>query len=154
MESVVRGKSKHHSIEDRELVVMTARKGRDWMSMLDVLGIKKTTAEAWIRSGTPVPRPKKCRRKKLTEARMEMVIEWLEQEHGRRPNLGNISDRIYNELGITINRTTISRRLHGKLIEVKKWRDDDRLPMNSPENKLKRKEHVEKLLQYMEEGGI
>lgn len=155
VENVRRTTYQRHSNEDRELVVKAARNGKDWLSMIKVLGIKRTTAEHWIQTGSITPKSRGNNRPKLlNEARVQMIIEWLENEHPRINLQRSISERLLSELGMTVSVTTISRYLHGKLVMVKKWQQEDPIEMNSLENKRMRKEHVEKLLQYMEDGTV
>ena len=51
-ESLLRRHNKKYSVEYRARVERTAEEERDWLSVAGSLDVKRTTAEAWIQSGS------------------------------------------------------------------------------------------------------
>lgn len=146
IEPLIRRKNKIHSLEDRARVLRAAREGGDWLKLSQDLGIKRNTAESWLKSDSEVPNKRGGdRRGILTEDHKERLIALLESD----PQI-TLKEMIYR-LGIPCNESTVSRALNGMAFTIKKVHVEP-VGMNSAINKEKRRDYVIELQRLMEQG--
>lgn len=137
-----------HSGQDRARVVQAAREGTGWVEMSKSLGIPRNTAEEWVRKDTL--EPKRRGGQKPPKMSPEVVGELLRfLESDSQLTLKQLKERVLSERGVTISETTISRALHGMAYTLKKTHAQP-APMNTGENKIKRREHVQRLQSFLE----
>lgn len=149
---IVRRKYKRHSERDRKMVVQAANNCKDWLNICNVLDVNRNTAESWIKDGRLNPLPKGGNRaKSITTGQSETIVDWLEEDP--QLSLKVIRQKLIAELNLRVSVSTISRCLNGLCITVKKVHYEP-VNMNNAVNKQKRKEHVEKLQIYNEQGII
>ena len=99
-------------------------------------------------------------RSKLSNVQLEVVLTWLEQNP--QLTLKDIRNRIEHEMGVEVSQKTVSNRLDGRLITLKKVHYMP-LGINTDANKLLRRDYVAQLMQltainktilYMDESNF
>lgn len=149
---VPRRKNERHSNRDRRLVIETANKGGNWRELAATLGVNRSTAETWVKSGDMEPKAKGGNRVRvLGQLHVEALLNWLETDP--QLTLLQMQARCLEFHNIEVSTSTISRALEGMCFTSKKVHYQP-VGMNSIENKEKRKRFVECLMTKEEEGKI
>ncbi|MEL7309172.1 MAG: hypothetical protein AAGK05_15815 [Pseudomonadota bacterium] len=136
--------------KERDMIVRSANRGEDWVALSKQLGVQYKTAYAWIRSG-------KCsgtgrggkKPKKLTDEMVQKLIEWVESDP--QITLKTLRRNILRDYQVSVCVSTIGNCLEGKLYTVKIIHRQP-VTVNNAENKAKRAEYVQKLMNYIRQG--
>lgn len=135
---------------DRELVVQCANRGGDWVETASNLGINYKTAYNWVQSGCSETKKRgSARPRALTDGHVETLLSWI--EHDCDITLKQMQQRLQRELNVTVSTSTIGNYLENQVYTLKKIHAEP-INMNSNENKMKRKEYVEKLSKLIQDG--
>ena len=139
-----------HSIKDRELIIVSANRGDDWVALSKQLNVPYKTAYHWVRSGNPNPNHKGGKKPKiLNEEQIDRIIKWLEDDSGL--TLVQIKEKVRQVMNENISLSTVGNYLEGRLFTVKQVHYEP-VTMNSVENKRKRAEYVQELNRMIELG--
>ena len=131
----------------------------DWQAVAAAHEIPYRTAYGWLRNGGQPLRPRGGdTRSKLSKVQVEVVLTWLEENP--QLTLKDIRNRIEHEMGVEVSQKTVSNRLDGRLITLKKVHY---MGINTDANKLLRRDYVAQLMQltainktilYMDESNF
>jgi transposase len=136
----------YHNIPmaSRDRVLKAAEDGLDWQAVAAANAISYHTAYGWLRSGGQPLRPRGGdKRSKLTTGQIDVIVSWLEENP--QLSLRSIRNRIEYEMGVQVSPQTVSNRLDGRLITLKKVHYEP-MGINSIDNKLKRRDYVARLM--------
>jgi transposase len=126
-------------------VLRAAESGEDWKAVAAAHDIPYRTAYGWLMNGgQPLKRRGGNTTSKLNAQHVETMVSWL--EWNPQLTLSAIRDRIEDEMGVVVTIQTVSNRLDGSLITLKKVHN---LPVgvNTAANKLLRRDYIAQLLQ-------
>ena len=145
-----RGKyNKRASTSVRRRIYESAREGRDWQIVAINNGVKVDTARNWISKGTPtLKNTGGNRNQKITEDHRDSMVECLSETP--ELTLKELADKLHFTYEIDVCHQTISNHLDGMLFTRKRIHYAP-VVMNSPENKLIRRNFVEALSLIMRE---
>jgi len=149
MDNMPRGKYARTSLTDRQRIVKVANEEGDWRQLANQLGVKYKTAYTWVRAQADIPKPKGGSEKRLTEDQIDILVAEIEKDPS--VTLEQLVQRSKDSMGISLCKSTIHNYLDGRLITVKKVHLMPNI-MNSEINKELRKQHVERVSQYMREN--
>lgn len=145
-----RGKYNKISQNDRARIVKAHEEGRDWRTIASALGVNTRTAYEWLKKEQPLPKKKGGNASaKKTPVLEDAIVRWVEEDCTL--TLKNICNRLNAEFQVLVCHNTIKNWLDGKLFSVKSIRPHVG-NMNSEENRRKRREYVELLLQSRANG--
>lgn len=140
----LRGVYKRISSESRDRVLRAAEAGLNWQMVAAAHEIPYHTAYGWLRNGSQPLKPRGGdTRSKLSNEQMEIVVTWLEENP--QLTLRDIRNRIEHEMGVEVSEQTVSNRLDGRLITLKKVHHMP-LGINMDVNKLLRRDYVAELM--------
>lgn len=149
-ENIVRKIYKKHSNMDRERIVVCANRGEDWVNLAETLNVPYKTAYTWVSSGRSLMLKKGgVKPKALSEDQLDRVIEWLEEDSGL--TLKQIQRKVVATFEKIVSIATIGNYLEGRLFTLKQVHLQP-ITMNSEENKLKRRDYVRRLNEYIQHG--
>lgn len=138
------------SPNDRARIFKAYEDDKDWRQTAKDLGVNVRTAYEWLKKEQPLPKPKGgAGSRKKTPAIEDAMVRWIEEDSTL--TLKNLADRVYNEYEVRVCHNTIKNWLDGKLISIKAIRPQI-ANMNHEDNKVKRREYVEKILQSRANG--
>ena len=126
---------------------MSYENGENWEAVASANGVNKRTAYGWIRKGTSEQKKRGgvvANRLKIKKEHEDFLINKLEENC--QLTLKELSAKLLNQFGIAVTPQSIGNHLNGRLITVKKIHTQPEAA-NSIENKRKRKEFVESLMQ-------
>ena len=110
----LRGVYKRISPECRNRVLKAAESNLDWQAVAAAHEIPYRTAYGWLRNGGQPLRPRGGdTRSKLSNAQIEVVLTWLEENPTL--TLKDIRNRIEHEKGVEVFEQRVSNRLDGRL---------------------------------------
>lgn len=140
----LRGAYQKTSVEARDRVLAAAASGRNWKAIAEAHEIPYKTAYCWLQNeGQPLKKRGGDTRSKLSEQQVGTIISWLEENV--QITLKTICERVNLEMGIEVTQQTISNRLDGRLITLKKVHHLS-IGVNSDANKQLRCTYVESIL--------
>ena len=133
----------------RRRICDAAREGRDWKVVAENNGVKVGTARNWISKGTPTLRPSGgMHNVKITEDHRDSLMEWL--SINPELTLKELSEMLEGSFNVTVSYQTVSNHLDGMMFSRKKPHYEPAV-MNSIENKEKRRQFVQSILDIMQE---
>ena len=136
--------------QDRQRIVECAQRGGDWKALAESLDVKYKTAYGWVRSGEPEGKQRGGYKKSyLNDDQIQVILTQL--EGNSELTLKQLKDFIMEQLGIQLTTSTVSNYLGGQLYTIKKCHHRP-TTMNSDENKVRRRDYVLSLNQYIQEG--
>lgn len=146
---VVRRQNRKYTDEDRKRIIECAANGQDWESLSVSLGIKKRSAEAWIKSGREKQQRGGNRRSILNPIQGQQVVTWVEEDC--QITLRQLQIKILNHFReiTSISIPTISNYLNGKCFSVKKVHYEPQ-NMNNENNKALRRSYVRQLNEFIQ----
>nr|XP_022911119.1 uncharacterized protein LOC111422125 [Onthophagus taurus] len=144
-----RGKYNKVSAADRRRIMKAYEDGKNWRQTAQDLGVNVRTAYEWLKNDQEDPKPKGGSKSKKTLAIDEALVRWIEEDSTL--TLKDLSNRVHNEFELRVSINTIKNWLDGKLFSLKKIRPHV-ANINTYENKVKRREYVEKLLESRGNG--
>ena len=145
-----RGRYKRTLREDKLRIVRHADQGLHWRQLAEMLGVNYHTAYTWVRNADAEPaRPRGGSHKKLNEDQIDALCQAVEAEPDL--TLQQLARRSRELFGIQISASSMHNYLRGRLITLKKAHHVV-ATMNTPENKRRRREHVQTLSAYMRQG--
>lgn len=140
---------KRNTNEDRERILQCANRGDDFVQLARSLNINPKTASSWVRNGQLAKKPTGRRPKILTEAQVQLVITWIEEDCDI--TLKQMCQRLAVEEGVTVCVSTMANRLQEQLYTLKDVHTQP-VTMNNEVNKAKRAAYVTKLNEYVRAG--
>lgn len=142
-----RGRYNKASDAARARVIQEAEAGGDWKMVARANGIPYKTAHDWLRKGNP-ERNKRGggRAKKISAEIMEVIVNWVEENC--QITVKEICRRLRNERNIIVSHQSVSKRLDGQLVTVKKVHNLAH-GVNTPENKELRRQYVDNILHHV-----
>lgn len=149
-EPYIRRQYRRSSLRDRELIVECSNRGEDWRTLAETLGIPYKTAYSWIRSGETSGGKRGGQKPRiLSEEDIDQVLGWIENDCSI--SLVQLKAKIFQTFQKTISTTTIGNYLCNRMYTFKKihWEPET---MNNERNKRMRKEYVEALSTYIQNG--
>ena len=76
-----RGHYRNNLEREREIICKASEEGRDWRTISESLGVKRTTAITWITSGRKTYKQRGgYKKKKLEEGEIDILIRELEKK--------------------------------------------------------------------------
>lgn len=132
----------------KKLILKAFESGKDWKSLAETLGIKKSTLYRWINSKQSVDKRGGPHNKKIQENHKEFLIRKIEENP--RITLADLSIELERVHELKVTSQCIGKQLDGLLYSLKAIR---LIPenANSDINKQKRKDFIEQLLRYQSE---
>ncbi len=126
-------------------IISSHSSGGDWRSMAADLSVPLGTAYRWVSQGNLVDSRGGNRFNKVTDEHVMFMTNLIERNP--RITLQGIVEGVNEKFGFNLSKTTIWRHLDNATYTLKKVRFEPERA-NTYENKVKRKEFVEKLLFY------
>jgi len=142
------------SFEVRSRIIEIFNSGGDWKSAAAHNGVKYKTAYRWVRSGNPEQQQRgglRESRRKISNVHVDAMITWIEEDC--TITLKSIKERLYQDFDVTFSLQCLSEHLNAQLFTYKCVHVQP-ISANSDNNKQKRKEFVEQLLNYQSEEKI
>jgi transposase len=141
----LRGSYKKIPKESRDRVLRAAQNGNDWKAVAVANDVPYRTAYGWLMNGgQPLKERGGDKRSKLSGHQLEVIISWL--EINPQLSLKSLRERVEQEMGVEVTQQTISNRLDGSLISVKKVHYQP-LGVNSENNRQLRSIFVQRILE-------
>lgn len=145
-----RKKYKVSNQEDREMIVLAAKRGENWAALAAKLGINYKTAHHWVSSGRIEHKPRGGKKpKKLTESQVDILISWIENDCNL--TLEQMTNKVRTHFNVSMTITTVGNYLEGRLYCCRRL-DGLASNVNSYDTKIKRASYVQSLTQCIEEG--
>lgn len=136
----LRGVYKKTSKESRDRVLSVAENGGDWKIVAEAHEVPYKTAYNWLRNGgQPLKRRGGDTRSKLSEEQVAVMVSWIEENP--QLTLKSIAERILLDMNVAISPQSVSWRLDGQLLTLKKVHFQP-LGVNSAANKELRCQYV------------
>ena len=141
-----RGPYKRVPRDAQDRVVAVYKEGGDWRAAATANGISIRTAYGYItRAEDHQPRPRGgATKKKVDTALVSRMVAYVEDNP--LITLAEIRRKVQHETGVTLAISTIHRHLDGQLYTMKKVLPEP-VAMNSMDNKTKRAEYVQKVME-------
>ncbi|XP_022902532.1 uncharacterized protein [Onthophagus taurus] len=138
------------SISDRERIIKAHEEGKDWRATATALGVNVRTAYEWLKKDQSLPKKKGGNASsKKTAAISDALVRWIEEDS--TITLKGLCDHVSNEFQVNVCQNTMKNWLDGQLFSLKALRPQI-VNMNNEENKVKRKEYVNQILQSRANG--
>lgn len=121
----------------------------DWRQLAREINIPQSTAYRWVSEGETQDKRGGKRFQKITQIHLDYFVEMI--ENNCRITLAELTASFQQKFTISISKTTISKKLDSLCYSLKNVRHEPERA-NCAENKEKRKEFVEKLLEYQSQN--
>ena len=140
-----RGHYRNNLEREREIIWKASEEGRDWRTISESLGVKRTTAITWMTSGRKNYKQRGgYKEKKLEEGEIDRhLIDILIHELEKKPQLTlqQMAEIVLYRFGKLVTTVTIANYLQGRLFTIKSVHYEP-LGMNTNTNKQRRRENV------------
>lgn len=148
---VKRGSYKRRVRQDTRLRIVLAAEGdEDWQALARANDVPVQTAYGWIRRSEETSKPRGGYKKKsLNELQIQALLNYVEENP--LITLQEIKTKAAIDHDITLSTTTIHNYLHCQMYTTKKVLQEPDA-MNSPVNKEKRREYVQRLMDRIGQG--
>ncbi len=127
-------------------IITIFENGGDWATAAEHNGVKYKTAYGWIRRGMVENRNRGGRREsvcKILSAHVDQMLTWLSENCTL--TLKELVEKLRQQYNIICSQQTVSNHLDGRMFTVKKVHLQP-AGTNEPQNKRKRQEYVERIL--------
>lgn len=135
-------------------VVRAYQENQNWRDVAKANDVNYFTARRAILSAGQEPKQRGGLRQasvKIAVEVMSKLEEYLDEDC--RMTLGQMSDRVQAELGVTVSTTSVHRALQGMLYSTKRLRIE-KVTMNTAASKEKRKNFVVELNKHIKKGNM
>jgi transposase len=115
-----RGKYEKSTELVRTRVISAAENGEDWVAVATANGVKKSTADKWVRKGTAVQKSRGgmvLSTIKMKGEHVDFLIDKLNENS--LLTLNEMSNALQENFNLRVSLKTISRHLEGRMITLK-----------------------------------
>lgn len=140
-------------METRQRVIDRERSGGDWKVLAESLDVPVVLARQWVRRYADGPdsaaRKRGGSKPKLTPEHVLFMCTALDENN--KLTLRELAEMLCESFRMKVGTTTVGRKLDGACYTLKKTHVEPQY-MNTPNNKLKRRDFLTKLLEYKSHG--
>lgn len=118
----------------------------DWRGLANALNVKRSTAYRWVKNKDAAPKQRGGKRRtKITDVHREYIVNYIEENP--RLTLKELKHKFEENHEVIVSTECLRQHLDGLMYTLKNVRREPE-KTNSLENKTKRRDYVQQLLNY------